>query len=235
MAIILRVDVDKPYGNHTIIRKIASKVVEDFIPNFNIKHGYLSHLKEFIRYCNSKGVVGTFFHRICTLPDKETLGLLSDSGHVIGLHLENSRNKDTFIMELDLMKSKLNLNINTFSKHGSGVYKLGKYHYPKYEPEIYKNWAYEYKINYPSGNGIPLKPEDLFSVDDYYEYVFWIESKYRNSNFNDLTELIQIAKFKDIVVLIHPCNFLSDENTRKEFDNLIRLAKFNNVDWVLFK
>jgi hypothetical protein len=235
MAIILRVDVDKPYGNHTIIRKIASKMVEDFIPNFNLKLGYLSHLKEFIRYCNAKGVVGTFFHRICTLPDEDTLGLLSTGGHEIGLHLENSRNKDTFYSELDLMKTKLNLNINTFSKHGSGVYKLGKYHYPKYEPEIYKKWANEYKIKYSSGNGIPSKPEDLYPHDGYYENIFWIEPSYRNPSFNNLVELIQIAKNRDIVVLIHPCNFLSDKNTRKEFDSLIQLANLNNIDWVLFK
>jgi hypothetical protein len=235
MAIILRVDVDKPYGNHTLVRKIASKIVEDFLPDLNLKFEYLSHLKEFIRHCNDKGIVGTFFHRICTLPDEDTMHLISIGGHEIGLHLENSRNKNTFYSELNQIKSKLNLNIKSFSKHGSGVYKLGKYHYPIYEPELYKKWAIEFGIKYPSGNGIPLTPEDLYSHDGYYENIFWIEPSYRNSGFNNLIDLIQIAKKRDIVVLIHPCNFLSDKNTRKEFDKLIELAKLNNIDWVLFK
>jgi hypothetical protein len=235
MAIILRVDVDKPYGNHTVLRKIASKMVEDFMPNFNLKIGYLSHLKEFIRYCNVKGVVGTFFHRICTLPDQDTLDLLQIGGHEIGLHLENSRNRDTFYNELNQIKSYTYLNVKSFSKHGSGVYKLGKYHYPKYEPELYKKWAIELGIRYPSGNGIPLKPEDLFSRDGYYENIFWIEPSYRSSRFNNLGDIIKIAKKNDIVVLIHPCNFLSDVATRKEFQNLVELAAVNNINWALFK
>lgn len=234
MSLILRVDVDKPYGNHTFGRRILSKIIENYFPNFKIKSGYLSHLKEFITFCNNKKVVGTFYFRICTRPDSNCLQILQNGGHEIGLHLENSFSKFTFLEELNLFQLLSGRKVKSFSKHGSGVFKLGKYHYPKYEPEKYLEWATEGEVFYNSGNGIPKKPEDLISSDNYFDCVFWLEPSYRSISFNNISDLIEIAKNHDVVVLIHPCNYIADSNTKEAFHNLVKLSHEQNVQWKLF-
>ena len=59
-------------------------------------------------------------------------------GHKIGFHAENTRTIDTFSEELNVFKKKVSpAKVESFSKHGSGQLKLGKYHYPSFEPEKY--------------------------------------------------------------------------------------------------
>jgi hypothetical protein len=235
MSLILRVDVDKPYGRHNIIRKIASKLKEDFLTKLTIKWGYLSHLNQFLRFCNQKNVSGHFYFRLCTAPDRKILSLMKQGNHVIGLHLENSRNIGTVKQELEEFQKFFNeYSVNTFSKHGSGTYKLGKNHYPPYEPWKYKKWAEELGIRFHSGNGIAEKEEDLHSVDGYFENLFWLEPDYRNPNFCRIDDLIEVAKNHDVVILIHPSNFVADQNTRTDFEKLVQSSKNRGVEWKLF-
>ncbi len=235
MSLILRVDVDKPYGRHTLPRKIFSKIKEDYFPDFPIKIGYLSHLKQFIQFCSQNKVQGHFYHRICTAPDAETLAMQADGQHVAGLHLENSRSKETLKAEIDQLQSKIkNITIDTFSKHGSGTYKLGKYHYAPYEPLKYKQWASELGLKYPSGNGIAETAVDLYANDGYYENLFWLEPYYRAPKFNKLTDVVEAAKSGDVTVLIHPCNFVADKQTKEDFETLVQMAKSEGVSWKLF-
>ncbi len=236
MALILRVDVDKPYGHHTLIRRIFSKLVEDYIPSYPIKFGYLSHLKHFIRYCNDNKISGTFFHRICTSPDEETLDLLIFGNHKIGLHLENSVNIKEFLKEVAaLQKAVPQIAINCFSKHGSGIHKLGKYHYPKYEPELYRSWEKKTGHKFYSGNNIATCSEDLLAFDGFFSNIFWMEPAYRSPNFHKVEDLIAIAVDYDVVILIHPCNYISDVVTRKEFHKLVKLAVDKQIDWKHFE
>ena len=235
MGLILRIDVDKPFGRHTLIRKFCSKIMENYFPFVRIKIGYLSHLKEFIEYCNSNDIVGTFFYRLCTSPDPKTIELMEKGKHNAGLHLENSSSKTTFLEELNMLQSISGIKIDTFSKHGSGIYKLGKYHNPKYEPEVYKKWSKEFNISFPSGNGIPLNSHDLQSKDGFFESVFWIEQEYRAASFDRLEDLIKFATNNDAVVLIHPCNYIADIHTKKSFHRLVELASEYNIEWKLFQ
>ncbi|MDL5048283.1 hypothetical protein QQ054_19945 [Oscillatoria amoena NRMC-F 0135] len=236
MSLILRVDVDKPYGRHTLLRKIFSKIKEDYFTEFPVKIGYLSHLKQFIEFCNKNKVQGHFYHRICTAPDIETLALQAEGKHIVGLHLENSRSKETLKAEVDKLQQKVNgITINSFSKHGSGTYKLGKHHYPAYEPQNYKRWADELELKYPSGNGTAEKAEDLYALDGYYENLFWIEPYYRSSKFNRLEDVVAAAKNSDVVVLIHPCNYLADKQTKDDFERLVEIAKKEGIEWRLFE
>jgi len=235
MAILLRVDVDKPYGRHTFMRKILSKLKEDYLPSLNIKKNYLSHLKEFITYCNEHKVKANFYHRLCTAPDSETLNLLSIGNHQFGLHLENSRSENTLKLEVEQLERILNgIKIHSFSKHGSGGYKLGKYHYAPYEPEKYKLWAKNLNLHYSSGNGIAQSSKDLDAIDLYFENLFWMEPYYRSSTFNSLEQLIESAKIKDVVILIHPCNYLADKTTHEEFQKLVKMAEVEGISWKLF-
>lgn len=237
MAIILRADVDKPYGKHTILRKVASKVKEDYFPKMHLHSGYLSHLKEMLQLCNTSNIQGTFFHRICTVPDSETIELLSAGNHEWGLHLENSRSENTFIQEWNEFRKYPSCSqTSSFSKHGSGVHKLGKYHYPIYEPEIYKNWADKNNFQFPSGNGIASCKEDLFKDETgFFKSIFWLEPNYRNSGFANVESLIEAALESDVVALIHPCNFVADPITRKDFELMIELASKNSISIKAFK
>ncbi len=236
MAIILRVDVDKPYGKHTLTRRIASKIKEDFFPLWKLHTGYLTHLKEMIIFCNNQGVRGTFYHRLCTAPNQEILNLLKEGGHQFGLHLENSKSKESFLLEWENFHSFPNcLNAKTFSKHGSGVHKLGKYHYPIYEPEKYIQWANECGYEYPSGNGIASCASELYEDENgYYPNLFWIEPSYRHQGFRNIDEVLFVAKKRNVVVLIHPCNFKADSETRDDFFLLIKRAKSEKIPVISF-
>lgn len=236
MGLILRVDVDKPYGNSNIIRKIFSKVIEDFIPiPFIGTYGYLSHLKEFIEFCNSENISAFFYHRNCTRPDQQVIELLKKGGHKLGLHSENTKTFECFEKEVLIMRKKVNgINVDSFSKHGSGVLKLGKNHFPSYEPEKYREWALKVGINYFSGNNIATNEIDLDSINGFYPSAFWIEREYRDPFFKDIKEVVEIAKKKDIIILIHPCNYESTQEVKDDFKLLIQLVKENGIKWKVF-
>ncbi|HXC04930.1 MAG TPA: hypothetical protein VNZ86_09275, partial [Bacteroidia bacterium] len=174
MALILRVDVDKPYGHSNLIRKVASKVSEDYfkIPLFS-GISYLSHFIRFLEYCNANGVPGFMYHRMCTIPDQHVNELLKAGGHQLGFHAENTRTSATFAAELKRFRQQTSLPVNSFTKHGSGTLKLGKHHYPPYEPGKYKVWAQQEGIGYYFGNGICTSAADLFAVNGFFENMFW--------------------------------------------------------------
>jgi len=231
MSIILRVDVDKPYGKHTFTRKLASKLKEDYFPTLNLHFDYLSHLKEMIKYCNNEGIRGMFYHRLCTVPDEETIKLFEIGGHQWGLHLENSRSIDTFTQEWLIFRNYSGCkNAKSFSKHGSGFHKLGKHHYEIYEPKTYQNWAKKMGYEYPSGNGIASCAEDLFADSNgWFPNLFWLEADYRLPKFSSVEDMINSAKDNLVVVLIHPCNYIADSRTRNDFHLMVKLAKQFNI------
>jgi hypothetical protein len=233
MSLILRVDVDKPYGNSNIIRKIASKIEEDFI-SFNLlsKSKYLTHLIDFLKFCNTHNVPSLLYFRHCTVPNAAVIKLIKEGGHHIGLHAENTRSFESFKEELNLFREKVKpLKVDSFSKHGSGKLKLGKYHYAPFEPEKYLEWSQKLDIKYISGNDTAQNKDDLISKNNYFSKIFWIEREYRSNHFFELSKVVQAAKINDVVVLIHPCNFDSTKAVSDDFKELIHLAKIQQVSW----
>ena len=238
MALILRVDVDKPFGNHTLPRKIISKIIEDYYgkPLLSAPQ-YLSHLKTFLENCNAKNVPGFIYHRICTCPNDEIINLLKVGGHKVGLHAENTTSYKTFSDEVDCLNSLLKdkqIEVDSFSKHGSGQLKLGKHHYPFYEPEKYLQWAKEKKISFYFGNDIGKNESDFILQDSFFPSVFWIEREYRSQEFSSFEQLLNLAEKEDIGVLIHPCNYVTSKVVADDFNSLIELAKQRKVAWKVF-
>jgi len=235
MPLVLRVDVDKPYGNSNFYNSVRSKLSEDYwYPNFSLfKYNYLAQLDEFLNYCNKVSIKGYFYFRICTIPDENIKKLLKNGGHKAGMHAENTRNYDTFKNEYEKLLDLSNIKLDSFSKHGSGKIKLGKHHYAPYEPDKYIEWAKKLNISFPFGNDICSCAEDLKITDDYYPKIFWIEREYRNEHFKNLSKLIEVAKKEIVPILIHPSNFNSTAAVRNDFKELIQLAKEHNIDWVL--
>jgi hypothetical protein len=236
MSLILRVDVDKPYGHSNIIRKVASKVVEDYfslpvVGNFK----YLSHLIQFLEYCNAEQVPGFIYHRTCTIPNKKVKNLLKEGNHKLCFHAENTRSYETFSAELEAFKkAAAPIQVSSFTKHGSGALKLGKHHYPPYEPEKYKEWAASSHTAFHFGNGIGKNAKDLYAENNFFENMFWMEHDYRDPAFCELQPLLDAAKTNDVVVLIHPCNFHSYKKVADDFKRLVSLSKEQHIEWNVF-
>jgi len=236
MSLILRVDVDKPYGRKSFARKIASKLAEDYwLPSSLFQNKYLIHLKAFLEYCNAEGVSGFIYHRLCTAPHETIHKLLKEGNHKVGFHTENTRSFETFSEELINFKKQVkSLKVESFTKHGSGELKLGKHHYPPYEPEKYKEWAGKANIGFYFGNGIAAGKDEMTDVNGFFPNMFWIEAEYRVPGFDDIRKVVEIAAEKDVVVLIHPCNFDASESVAAEFKLLVSLAKEKHIKWKVY-
>jgi hypothetical protein len=214
MSLILRIDVDSPYGKRNVINHIGSRIASDFDLQPFLILPYLKYLIEFINYLNIKSIRGYFFFRKCTLPTPEILKLLQKGGHVIGLHLENSLSLDTFKCELDILEKSINSKVEVFSKHGSGKYKYGLHHYPSYEPLKYLEWGSKLGMKIFYGN---LEDPSISSIKTnqgiiFFPAAFWIEHHWRNTISFDKNWLIREAQFRDIVLLMHVENIMNSKN-----------------------
>lgn len=234
MSLILRVDVDKPYGRGNVFQKTKSKIREDYWFPAIHRLGYLRCLEDFLGFCNSLSISGMFYFRSCTIPTKHVLKLIDSGNHILGFHAENTKTLSSFKLELNKFSDKLNgRSILTFTKHGSGKLKLGKNHYPPYEPEKYKQWSEELGIKYLFGNEICNSENDFVNKNCFLSKMFWINRAYRDSNLDSIEEIVEIAKYNNVPIIIHPSNFCINEVVRSDFEKLVRSAKYNNVPWTV--
>jgi hypothetical protein len=232
MALILRADVDKAYGRSNFIKRVASKLAEDYWFPSVTSLGYLSHVVDFAQFCDSQKIKGVFYHRLCTAPFINVQNILIQGGHKIGFHAENTKTAESFLDELNQFKKKTNLqNIDSFTKHGSGTLKLGKHHYPVYEPEKYIEWSSKYGIAYYFGNEICKNKEELLAQNNFFADMFWVEREYRHPDFCEFQQLLDVARTDDVVVLIHPCNFCASKVVSDDFKQLVKLSNEQNVSW----
>ena len=141
MALIIRIDVDRPYGRRPFLRHFLSRLSSDLyfpkVPGF----GFLAELEAMLTWLEKASARAYVFFRRCTLPSKSILKLLDAGRHEIGLHLENSRSLTTFIKEMQIVENHVGRHVRAISKHGSGGAKYGFHHYAPYEPERYIEWA----------------------------------------------------------------------------------------------
>jgi len=223
-GIYIRIDVDKPFGKKNIINRGLSKIRENYYFPI-IDNIYLKGLEDLINLLNKNKIISHIYFRNCTYPKLNHLQLLTEGKHIIGFHAENTKNFETFKYEFNQFSKKMKTKITTFTKHGSGIYKLGKHHYPKYEPEKYKLWAKKLNIDFSFGNKI-ITASDINN----FEVAFWIEHGYRHPSFNTINQLIEHAKNHDVVVLIHPSNYEKDKKVKKDFKKLIKLILKNNIN-----
>lgn len=234
MSLLLRVDVDKPYGRKNIAEKIKSKLKEDYwFPQVDT-WGYLNPTEKFLIYCNHNNVKGVFYHRNCTVPNKKVTALLKAGHHELGFHAENTRTPDTFRDELELFRKKTGgMEVRSFTKHGSGQIKIGRYHYPPYEPEKYKVWAKALNLGYYYGNEIAASSADFENNPAFYPKMFWIHGDYRHPELGSIEEIVKIAKQCDVPVIIHPSNFIANPQVNRDFKKLVELAREQSVSWEL--
>jgi hypothetical protein len=218
MALILRIDVDRPYGKQGFVRHVASRVASDFyLPRMD-RLGYLDDLVTILGILSDRGKFAHVFFRKCTYPTAQICKLMRMGGHQFGLHLENSRSEETFKEELHSLEQVLNQPIKFFSKHGSGRMRLGLHHYPPYEPESYLPWAKNAGLKYFFGN--LENPELEPQVDDdvlNFPSAFWLEPSWRDVNRFPIEWLLREADRRDIVLLMHPDNVTGSTMIMREF------------------
>jgi hypothetical protein len=218
MALIVRIDVDRPYGKQGLVRHVASRLSSDyFLPRMNWLR-YLDELKVILRILNANGHSAHVFFRKCTYPTPAVCELMEAGGHRFGLHLENSRSAETFQEELGSLERKLGRRVVEFSKHGSGRLHLGRHHFAPYEPERYLPWAKQAGMRLFFGN---LEDPELSPVQDgellYYPSAFWLEPYWRDTKRFPIDWLLSEASARHIVMLLHPDNVTSSAEIMREF------------------
>ncbi len=218
MALIIRIDVDRPYGKQGFVRHIASRISSDY---FLLRAGwlrYLDELKSILHILNANGKTAHIFFRKCTYPSPVVRELIEAGGHRFGLHLENSRSEQTFREELDSLERALGQRVVEFSKHGSGRLHLGKHHFAPYEPERYLPWARQAGMRLFFGN---LENPELKPVHDgeltFYPSAFWLEPYWRDTKRFPIEWLLNEAAEREVVMLMHPDNVTANPEIMREF------------------
>ena len=224
MALILRIDVDRPYGKKPLARHLLSRLGSDlYFPKVQ-QLGYLKELRAILELLNRHNARAFIFFRRCTLPSKSILQLIDLGKHVIGLHLENSRSYQTFLEEKRILERHTGKPVVAFSKHGSGGARYGFHHHAPYEPDKYVDWARRSGMKLFMGN---LEDPSIGpTMDDAglrnYPAAFWLEPAWRNTEEFSIDWLIASAGLQDIPLLLHPENVLADPLLSEQFERLLR-------------
>ncbi len=221
MPLILRLDIDKPYGRANLPEKLLSKFSEDLVEIKWPKVGYLDHLPPFFELLGKHNISSYVYFRNCSSPWKALADDLEKAGHVAGFHAENTRSEETFLGELKEFSNKLGKPVKNFSKHGSGHYKLGKNHYPIYEEEKYREWAKKNNLLFPFGNGM-VNESSSFERLSFYQDMYWVEPHYRKTETYNLEWLRKNVGSKIIPIITHPENLYAEKSTEKEFLGLLK-------------
>ena len=232
MSLVLRIDVDKPYGRANLKEKVLSKVRENYCFPAISSIGYLHHLKKFLAFLSEEEIEAHIYFRRYTLPPKRWLSESFLDGHMIGLHAENTKNYDTFKKELEEVQAHFSPRIlSSFTKHGSGQLSLGRNHYAPYEPSKYLKWAEALGIPFLFGNEEINKSSEFSEQNQFYPRMFWIDRFYSDYERLTLQSVIDVAKEKNVIVIIHPANFMASKQVEDDMRKLVSLARQQNVCW----
>jgi hypothetical protein len=222
LALIIRIDVDRPYGKHPLTRHVLSRLSSDVsFPRIE-SFGYLKELNWMLQILNARQARAYVFFRRCTLPFERTMELLDEGRHEIGLHLENSRSYETFEQEKLALEQFVGREVLSMSKHGSGGAKYGRRHHAPYEPGKYVNWARKTLMKVFLGN---LEDPTLWptvSNDGFHAFpsAFWLEPSWRDTNQFSVDWLFSEGKKRDVVLLVHPENVLESHDLTNNFKAL---------------
>jgi hypothetical protein len=226
MALMVRIDVDRPYGREPWLRHVLSRVSSDyFLPTFE-SMAYLAELKWMLGLLNKQEVRAHVFFRRCTRPSPAVLEMIRDGGHEMGLHLEDSRSYETFLREKSALEAALNQPVHCFSKHGSGGFKFGFHHYAPYEPEKYMEWGARAGMKLFLGNledpALPAVSRDRCVC---FPSAFWLEPSWRDLARYPVRWLLSRMETHDVVLLVHPENVKASPGLTEDFQSIIHSGK----------
>jgi len=229
MPLILRIDVDRPFGKRNVFRRTLSKIASElYFPRVRTL-GYLRDLEEILSLINMRRVPSYVFFRRCTLPSLSVIQLMKTGNHVFGLHLENSRSSASFKTELRNLERHIEAKVDVFSKHGSGVKRYGLFHYAPYEPENYQIWGRDLGMKIFFGN-IEDPTHENYLLNSNLQVLpaaFWLEPNWRDVKRFTIEWLIKESSNRTIVLLLHPDNVTADDRIMAELLYLIDKCKFS--------
>lgn len=222
MSLIVRIDVDRPFGKEPRLRHMLSGLASRFYFPRIEAFGFLRELAEILEMMNASRASAYVFFRRCTLPSQRIMDLLNAGGHQIGLHLENSRSLETCADEKSLLESHVGRPVFAMSKHGSGKEKYGLHHFAPYEPTKYIDWSRELGLKLFLGNleDPRMLPETADNVV-VYPAAFWLEPAWRDTQKFTIDWLAAESRTRDIVLLLHPENVLASAALTADFQRLI--------------
>ncbi len=224
MALIVRVDVDRPYGKSPPVRHCLSRLSSDLYFPKIVGLGFLAELQTILTWLNEERTRAYVFFRRCTLPSKAILELLNLGQHQIGLHLENSRSFASFIHEKQILENHIGRKVFAVSKHGSGGSRFGYHHFAPYEPDKYVEWVRKASMRLFLGNlqDPSLDPIEAGGNVLVFPSAFWLEPPWRDVKKFTVNWLLDSALSHDIVLLVHPENVLAHPGLIADFKTLIR-------------
>lgn len=228
MPLVLRLDIDKPYGRANFAQKVLSKVNENYFEIRLRPLGFLSYLQSFLEMLDQRNIKAFIYFRICSAPHPELIKYMDEKGHVIGFHAENTQSEKSFMDELQEFKKIVGRDIRHFSKHGSGIYKLGKRHFSLYEEDKYRTWAEKNGLHFPFGNGM-VNPGSRFDKGNFYQDMYWVEPHYRKVGDYNPNWISERVKTEIIPIITHPENFYAENSTRDEFMSLLDTFEKNFI------
>jgi hypothetical protein len=227
VPVLLRIDVDRPYGRAPLWRHIASRVSSDFyLPRIDA-FGYLRELAALLQLFNEHHAAAYVFFRRCTLPSRVVLDLMQRGGHRLGLHLENSRSLQSFMAEKSVLEQACSMRVCAVSKHGSGGAKYGRAHFAPYEPLKYEAWCAEANVRLFLGNLEDPTIDRVLGASGVtvFPAAYWLEPAWRDTQRFSVDWLIEYSRSNDVVVLIHPENTLGSDALRQDLGRLLRSCR----------
>lgn len=217
LAVILRVDIDNPYGWQNFGKKTLNYLRLNWWFPAAKKLGYLKSLDELLDDLEARKIPATLFFTKFTTPKN----LEPYKKHEVGAHLISARNYNEFLKELSQISKKLHRKIQGFTKHGSGKQKLCRTHTTKYEPDKYIDWAKKANLEYFLGNSENPEEKPYFAGNVLvYPSAFWIHKNYRADK-HTINWLAEESKNRDIIVLLHPYNWATNKQVRKDYEKII--------------
>ncbi|MHA2243696.1 MAG: hypothetical protein ACXADY_01875 [Candidatus Hodarchaeales archaeon] len=225
MPIILRIDVDNPYGWNSFRRKTLNYIAINFrrFPSRFSTLGYLDHAKELFLTLKEAKVPATWFFRVQTKPNQQFQKELLSTGHEIAFHAERTSNLEEFQEDLNILSQNPSNPILGFSKHGSGEIKLSKYHTPNYNLNSLVNLGQQAGLKYFSGNDElpdlePGQKNDMLVFPG----TFWLNEDYRDISKYSIEWFIKKAlSGETVVVLTHPFMWFFSRKERKDLNTVL--------------
>ena len=62
--------------------------------------------------------------------------------------------------------------------------------------------------------------------------MFWLEKNYRNPNFKDINKITSLSDKMLIPLIVHPANFYTFPEVRKDLQCLINYSRDNRIEWL---
>jgi len=220
VAILLRIDVDDAYSRASFLGRRLNNLQLNYRLVPFTKAKYLKTLTLLLNYINNENISANIFFKVNTLPSKVLMRKLSN--HEIYLHALALSSASSLKSELNLLERKTDRKVQGFSKHGHWDTWTGERgSISEYNPEKYIKFANKLRLKYFIGNS--ENPEKDYKKERtiiYFPGAFWLNELYRKEKYN-IDWLIKVQRRRDIVVLLHPSEWLSNKQVTLDFKKLI--------------